>query len=69
MAPNLLSFSDPTLLPEVYHLRAEKTEFYNPGIAGGQPVLLLTKKDKEHAAMLKTLGPTVSMAYIDIAKC
>lgn len=58
-APNLLCFSDPTLLPDIYHRHAEKTPFYSTGMAGEVPPLLQTQNDMEHAAKLKTLSPTV----------
>lgn len=60
IAPNLLSLSEPALLPTVYHAHADKTPFYSPFIAGGEPALLQIREDKSHAGKLKTLNPTVN---------
>ena len=59
IAPNMVSFSDPLLLPQVYHLRADKTPFYSTGIAGEVPPLLQIKDDAEHANKLRVLNPSV----------
>lgn len=65
VAPNLISFSDPTLLPKVYHRHATKTPFYSTGMAGEIPPLLQTQDDAEHAAKLKILSPTASARWHD----
>ena len=59
IAPNLISFDDPVLLPQIYHLHANKTPFYSTGIAGEVPPLLQTVDDEEHAKKLKVLSSTV----------
>ena len=64
MSPNLLCFSDPTLLPEIYHRYSEKTAFYHPGIAGEERPLLQTRGPLEHAAKVKILSPTVGLIII-----
>ena len=64
ISPNLLSFSDPTLLPGVYHRHSEKTAFYSPGMAGEERPLLQIQGDVEHAANLKILSPMVDLRYI-----
>lgn len=60
VSPNLLAFNDPTLLPTVYNRHAEKTPFYNSGMTGETRPLLQIQGDREHAAKVKILGPTVS---------
>ena len=64
VSPNLLCFSDPTLLPSVYHRHSEKTPFYSPGMAGEERPLLQIQGDVEHAANLKILSPTVDLRCI-----
>ena len=64
VSPNLLCFSEPTLLPSVYHRHSEKTPFYTPGMAGEERPLLQIRGDVEHAANLKILSPTVDLRYI-----
>ena len=63
VAPNLLSFSEPALLPDIYHRHADKTPFYNTGMAGEEPVLLQTQTHADHASKLKVIGPSVSVGY------
>ena len=67
VSPNLLCFSDPTLLPSVYHRHSEKTPFYSPGMAGEERPLLQIQGDVEHAANVKILSPTVDLRYIQRA--
>ena len=64
IAPNLLSFSDPLLLPEVYHRRADKTTFYSTGIAGDIAPLLQLQSYDEHSAKRKVIAPSVSYACV-----
>jgi len=59
VCPNLLSFSDATMLPAVYHRNAEKTPFYSTGLAGEVAPLLQIQGHREHAAKLKSLSATV----------
>ena len=59
LAPNLLSFTDPCLLPIVYHRAAEKTPFYSTGLAGDIAPLLQIQSHGEHATKQKILAPTV----------
>jgi hypothetical protein len=63
MSPNLLCFSNPALLPEVYQRHANKAPFYTPGIAGEERPLLQIQVDTERAAKLKILSPTVGAMY------
>lgn len=65
----MLCFSDPTLLPEVYHRHSEKTSFYNPGVAGEKPALLQIQDDHEHAVNIKVVGPTVSLTLPQWGQC
>ena len=63
VAPNVVSFNDPTLLPLVYHKHAEKTPFYSTGMAGEEAPLLQTEDDSEHAEKMRILGPTVGASF------
>ena len=63
LAPNLLSISDPLLLPEIYHRHVDKTPFYSIGFAGEVAPLLQLQDDREHAAKLKALSPIVSLLH------
>ena len=63
VSPNLLCFSDPALLPEVYHRHADKTPFYSTGMVGEEPPLLQLQADADHASKLKVIGPSVSVGY------
>ncbi|RAK91925.1 cytochrome P450 monooxygenase [Aspergillus costaricaensis CBS 115574] len=64
VAPNLLAFSDPLLLPVVYHRRADKTEFYSTGILGDIPPPFQTLKHEDHAAKRKRIAPSFSMSNL-----
>ncbi|KAL8897227.1 MAG: hypothetical protein Q9192_002681 [Flavoplaca navasiana] len=59
ISPNLLSFSDPTLLPEIYHRHVEKTPFYSTAVTGETPPLVLAQSESEHTTKVKMLNPTV----------
>jgi len=61
IAPNLLSFSDPVLLPEVYHGRANKSTFYSSWLFGNVSSMFLTLGHDEHAAKSKIVSPCVSL--------
>lgn len=60
VAPNLLVFNDPELLPVVYHRYADKTDFYSPGILGRVTPPFQTLDHKEHALKRKRVAPSVS---------
>jgi len=60
VAPNLLVFNDPMLLPTVYHRYADKTDFYSPGILGRVTPPFQTKDHKEHALKRKRVAPSVT---------
>ena len=64
VSPNLLSISDPRLLPEIYHRHSEKTAFYTPGMAGEEHPLLQIQGHSEHTAKLKVLSPTVGLQLV-----
>lgn len=55
----MLAFSDPRLLPDVYHSRVDKTGFYNPGMLGDYAPLFQILDSDEHTARRKALSPTV----------
>lgn len=61
LGPNLLSFDDPALLPEVYHRNVEKTPFYSTGLAGEKPPLLQIQSHDAHKEQMKALAPSYSM--------
>ncbi len=58
ISPNLLSFSNPVLLPEIYHRHVEKTPFYSTAVTGDTTPLLLAQSDAEHTNKVKMLSPT-----------
>lgn len=60
LAPNLLSFSDPELLPKVYHKRADKPNFYKTWLFGDIPAMFQSLKHNEHAAKKRLISPHVS---------
>ena len=64
VAPNLLAFDDPKLLPLVYHRRVDKTDFYSTGILGEIPPPFQTLKHEEHAAKRKRVAPSFSMTNL-----
>jgi cytochrome P450 len=64
VAPNLLAFSDARLLPEIYHRRVDKTEFYSTGILGEIAPPFQTLKHEEHAAKRKRIAPSFSMSNL-----
>lgn len=61
VAPNLLAFNDPGLLPKVYHRHADKTDFYSTGILGRIAPPFQTQNHQEHAAKRKRIAPSVDM--------
>lgn len=64
VAPNLLAFDDPKLLPEVYHRRVNKTDFYSTGILGEIPSIFQTITHEVHAANRKRIAPSFSMTNL-----
>lgn len=59
VAPNLLAFNDPKLLPQVYHRQVDKTDFYSSGILGEIAPPFQTLKHRDHAAKRKRIAPSV----------
>ncbi|TAQ85503.1 hypothetical protein B7494_g6168 [Chlorociboria aeruginascens] len=64
VAPNLLAFDQATLLPEVYHRRVDKTDFYSTGILGETAPPFQTLKHKDHAAKRKRIAHSFSMTNL-----
>ncbi|CAG8953710.1 hypothetical protein HYFRA_00006599 [Hymenoscyphus fraxineus] len=64
VAPNLLVFNDPMLLPTVYHRYADKTDFYSPGVLGRVTPPFQTKDHKEHAMKRKRVAPSFQMTNL-----
>ena len=64
LSPNLFSISDPLLLPEVYYPHLKQTPFYSTGLALEIASLLRIQDDKDHAAKLKILAPTVKFSRV-----
>lgn len=60
LAPNMLSFSDPRLLPEVYHRQADKPPFYASWLFGETAAMFQTLPHGEHAAKKKVVASCVS---------
>ena len=67
LGPNLLSFDNPALLPEVYHRNVEKTPFYSTGLAGEKAPLLQIQSHDAHKEQLKALAPSVSRSFYTIS--
>ena len=63
IAPNLLSFSDPVLLPRVYHAKADKTPFYSSWLFGNTVGMFQTLDHKAHAIKSRIVSPCVSRPY------
>lgn len=61
--PNLLCFSEPTLLPDIYNRYSNKTPFHSPAMAGEEPPFLQCRTFADHASKLKVIGPIVSADY------
>ncbi|KAG8532440.1 uncharacterized protein KY384_002317 [Bacidia gigantensis] len=61
IAPNLLSFSDPKLLPEVYHTQADKTPFYSSWLFSDTVGMFQTLDHRKHAALFKIINPCCSL--------
>ncbi len=59
----MLSFSDPQMLPLVYHKDVDKNEFWTPGALGEHPPLLQTLDHKEHAKKRKVIAPIVRSIF------
>ncbi|KAI1491133.1 cytochrome P450 monooxygenase [Biscogniauxia mediterranea] len=61
LAPNLLSFSDATLLPRVYHRSADKPMFYASWMFGNTAAMFQSLKHEDHYAKKKLVAPCCSM--------
>lgn len=61
VAPNLLAFNDPKLLPMVYHKNVDKTDFYSTGILGEIAPPFQTLNHKEHAEKKRRIAFAVTM--------
>ena len=66
LAPNLLSKSDPQMLPKVYHRSADKSEFYIRGVTDERAPTVQTLGHQEHAARRKIIAPSVCTVYYPI---
>ena len=62
LAPNLLSISDPRMLPDVYHRHADKSGFYTHGVMGERAPALQTLDHHEHAVRRRIIAPSVCTA-------
>ena len=61
LAPNLLSFSDATLLPVVYHRNADKPVFYGSWMFGNTAAMFQSLPHDAHAAKKKLVAPCVEL--------
>ncbi|OTA55118.1 cytochrome P450 monooxygenase [Hypoxylon sp. EC38] len=61
LAPNLLSFSDATLLPHVYHRSADKPRFYDSWMFGKTAAMFQSLKHEDHYAKKRVVAPCCSM--------
>ncbi|MCJ1424479.1 hypothetical protein MMC29_002367 [Sticta canariensis] len=64
LAPNLLAFNDPKLLPIVYHKNVDKTDFYSTGILGEIAPPFQTLNHKEHAEKKKRIAFAFSLSNL-----
>lgn len=60
LAPNLVSFDDPRMIPEVYQKCVDKTTFYTPAVMGETPSMFWTLNHKDHALKKRLFAPSVS---------
>ena len=68
LAPNLLSISDPRMLPDVYHRYADKSGFYTHGVMGERAPTLQTLNHHEHAVRRRIIAPSVCTAIYPTLK-
>ena len=61
MAPNVLSISDPELLPKVYHRNADKPPLYSTWLFGDVAAMFQTLNHEEHAMKKKLVSPCVRL--------
>ncbi|KAI1398503.1 cytochrome P450 monooxygenase [Hypoxylon fuscum] len=61
LAPNMLSFSDATLLPRVYHRYADKPAFYDSWMFGKTAAMFQSLKHKDHYVKKRLVAPCCSM--------
>lgn len=59
LAPNLLSFSDPELLPVIYHRRADKTPLYSSWLFDNAISMFQTLPHDLHAQKKRGISPCV----------
>ena len=63
VAPNLLTFNNPKILPNVYHRRVDKTDMYTVGALGDLAPPFQTMKNEEHAAKWKRIACSVGHSW------
>ncbi|KAK3319551.1 cytochrome P450 [Cercophora scortea] len=61
LVPNLLSFSDPTLLPQIYHRSTDKPAFYGSWMFGHTASMFQSLKHADHYAKKRLVAPCCSM--------
>lgn len=59
LAPNMLSFSDATLLPIIYNNSADKPNFYDSWIFGRVAAMFQTLNNQDHHAKKRLVAPCV----------
>ncbi|KAI1496961.1 cytochrome P450 monooxygenase [Biscogniauxia marginata] len=64
VAPNVLSISDPRLLPAVYHRRVDKTDVYTPGVLGDTAPPFQTLPWREHARKRKRVAGSFALSNL-----
>ena len=60
VTPGMVSISDPTSIPTVYHRRADKSDFYTHGVLGERAPTVQILDHSKHAAKRKLIAPVVS---------
>lgn len=61
LAPNMLSFSDATLSPRVYHSAADKPAFYGSWMFGNTASMFQSLSHQDHHAKRRLVAPCVRM--------
>ncbi|KAL8937990.1 MAG: hypothetical protein Q9216_004133 [Gyalolechia sp. 2 TL-2023] len=63
VAPNMLSFSDPSVIPLVYHRKADKDDFWTHGALGEHAPTLQTLKYTEHVKKRRMVSAAASAHF------
>ncbi|KAI1811103.1 cytochrome P450 [Poronia punctata] len=62
--PSHLIISDPTMLPEIYHMKTNKSDFYNSSLNEASQTVFSEKHNVAHIAARRSLAHVYSMANV-----